>query len=174
MHGSSAEGSRRRESPDHAGGALRGTGHGGRACRAVPDRPTRRLAAPAGAPGGRPGRGPQGGPATGLLAATRAARRGQRLARPAPRDLEPPAGRPAHRDRTREACAKERCMTTGSNRILGTLHIPDGTADGTGTVRLEDRFDTDIDDLWSAFTDPDRLARWLGKVDGDLREGGEF
>jgi uncharacterized protein YndB with AHSA1/START domain len=59
---------------------------------------------------------------------------------------------------------------TGSTRVLGTLRA----ADGTGIVRLEDRFDTDIDDLWSAFTDPDRLARWLGKVDGDLREGGEF
>lgn len=55
-------------------------------------------------------------------------------------------------------------------RVLGTLRA----ADGTGIVRLEDRFATDIDDLWSALTDPGRLARWLGEVDGDLREGGEF
>jgi uncharacterized protein YndB with AHSA1/START domain len=41
-------------------------------------------------------------------------------------------------------------------------------------VRVEDRFDTDIDDLWSAVTDPRRLARWLGEVEGDLRLGGEF
>jgi len=34
--------------------------------------------------------------------------------------------------------------------------------------------DTDIDDLWSALTDPDRLACWHGKVEGDLRPGGEF
>jgi uncharacterized protein YndB with AHSA1/START domain len=60
--------------------------------------------------------------------------------------------------------------TPGSVRTLGTLHA----ADGKGIVRLEDRFDTDIDDLWSALTDPDRLARWLGEVDGDLRRGGEF
>lgn len=33
---------------------------------------------------------------------------------------------------------------------------------------------TDIDDLWSAITDPDRLARWVADVDGDLRPGGEF
>jgi uncharacterized protein YndB with AHSA1/START domain len=41
-------------------------------------------------------------------------------------------------------------------------------------VRIEDRFETDVDDLWSALTDPPRLARWLGEVDGDLRLGGEF
>lgn len=60
--------------------------------------------------------------------------------------------------------------TPDSVRVLGTLRA----ADGTGTVRLEDRFDTDVDDLWSALTDPARLARWLGEVDGDLRQGGEF
>ena len=55
-------------------------------------------------------------------------------------------------------------------RILGSLR----SADGKGVVRVEDRFDTDIDDLWSALTDPRRLARWLGEVEGDLRLGGEF
>lgn len=57
-----------------------------------------------------------------------------------------------------------------SNRIVGTLHA----VDGKGVVRMEDRFDTAIDDLWSALTDPGRLARWLGEFDGDLRLGGEF
>jgi uncharacterized protein YndB with AHSA1/START domain len=56
------------------------------------------------------------------------------------------------------------------DRIVGTLRI----ADGKGVVRMEDRFDTDIDDLWSALTDPGRLARWLGEFEGDLRLGGEF
>jgi uncharacterized protein YndB with AHSA1/START domain len=56
------------------------------------------------------------------------------------------------------------------NRIMGTLRV----ADGKGVVRMEDRFDTDIDDLWSAFTDPGRLARWLGEFEGDLRLGGKF
>ena len=56
------------------------------------------------------------------------------------------------------------------NRIVGTLR----TADGKGVVRMEDRFGTDIDDLWSALTDPGRLARWLGEFEGDLRLGGEF
>ena len=55
-------------------------------------------------------------------------------------------------------------------RILGSLR----SADGKGVVRMEDRFDTDIDDLWSALTDPPRLARWYGQVEGDLRPGGQF
>ncbi|MGW5237616.1 SRPBCC domain-containing protein [Monashia sp. NPDC004114] len=68
---------------------------------------------------------------------------------------------------------QERRMTdnTGRNtRILGSL----GSADGKGVVRIEDRYDTDIDDLWSALTDPRRLARWYGEVEGDLRSGGQF
>ena len=60
--------------------------------------------------------------------------------------------------------------TPGSVRTIGTLR----SADGGGVVRLEDRFATDIDDLWSALTEPERLVRWLGEVDGELRVGGEF
>ena len=56
------------------------------------------------------------------------------------------------------------------SRILGSLRA----ADGTGVVRIEDRFDAGIDDLWSALTDPARLARWHGQVEGNLRPGGEF
>ena len=48
------------------------------------------------------------------------------------------------------------------------------SADGKGIVRMEDRYDTDIGDLWSALTEPGRLARWYGEVAGDLRPGGEF
>ncbi len=55
-------------------------------------------------------------------------------------------------------------------RILGSLR----SADGAGVVRIEDRYDTDVDDLWAAITDPSRLARWFGQVEGDLRPGGEF
>jgi uncharacterized protein YndB with AHSA1/START domain len=55
-------------------------------------------------------------------------------------------------------------------RVLGSLR----TADGKGNVRIEDRYDTDIDDLWSALTEPHRLARWIAEVDGDMRLGGAF
>jgi uncharacterized protein YndB with AHSA1/START domain len=64
-------------------------------------------------------------------------------------------------------------MTSGtrpSSRILGSLR----SADGKGVVRVGDHYDTDINDLWSALTDPGRLARWYGQVEGDLRPGGEF
>ncbi|HEY7429854.1 MAG TPA: SRPBCC domain-containing protein, partial [Streptosporangiaceae bacterium] len=60
--------------------------------------------------------------------------------------------------------------TSGGGRIIGSLR----SAGGAGVVRMEDRFDTGIDDLWSALTDPARLARWHGEVAGDLRPGGEF
>jgi len=59
---------------------------------------------------------------------------------------------------------------TSNDRILGSLR----SADGKGIVRMEERFATDIDDLWSALTDPQRLAGWIGEVEGDLRPGGEF
>jgi uncharacterized protein YndB with AHSA1/START domain len=39
---------------------------------------------------------------------------------------------------------------------------------------MQDRYAVEIDDLWSALTDPQRLARWYGEIDGDLRLGGEF
>ena len=58
----------------------------------------------------------------------------------------------------------------GGHRVVGSLRA----SDGVGVVRMEDRYDTDIDDLWSALTDPTRLARWVAQVHGDLRIGGEF
>jgi uncharacterized protein YndB with AHSA1/START domain len=61
-------------------------------------------------------------------------------------------------------------QASGNPRILGRLQ----SADGRGIARMEDRFDTDIGDLWSAITDPRRLVRWMGEVEGDLRVGGEF
>lgn len=54
-------------------------------------------------------------------------------------------------------------MTTGSTYTLD---------DGSGAVRVEDLYDTTIDDLWQACTVPERLARWIGRVEGDLQEGG--
>ena len=59
---------------------------------------------------------------------------------------------------------------TGNASVLGSLH----SVDGEGVVRMEDRLDTGIDDLWGALTDPDRLAHWYGEVEGELFQGGEF
>jgi uncharacterized protein YndB with AHSA1/START domain len=58
----------------------------------------------------------------------------------------------------------------GSNRIMGSLR----SEDGKGVVRLQHRYDFDVNDLWSAITDPARLACWYAQVDGDLRPGGTF
>jgi uncharacterized protein YndB with AHSA1/START domain len=41
-----------------------------------------------------------------------------------------------------------------------------------GSVRVEDAYDTDVEDLWQACTTPARLARWIAEVSGDLRVGG--
>jgi uncharacterized protein YndB with AHSA1/START domain len=55
--------------------------------------------------------------------------------------------------------------------VTGTMRALDDT---TGAVRVEDVYDTDVEDLWEACTAPDRLARWVVDVAGDLRVGGEF
>lgn len=60
--------------------------------------------------------------------------------------------------------------TRANTRIVGSLR----SVDGKGVVRMEDRYETGIDDLWAALTDPHRLARWVADVEGDLRVGGEF
>jgi uncharacterized protein YndB with AHSA1/START domain len=55
------------------------------------------------------------------------------------------------------------------NQVLGSMRRID---ERRGAVRVEDVYDTDAADLWSALTEPDRLARWLANVEGDLRVGG--
>lgn len=56
-------------------------------------------------------------------------------------------------------------------KTIGIMRALDNTR---GAVRLEDFYDTGIDDLWQACTTPARLARWIAEVSGDLREGGEI
>jgi uncharacterized protein YndB with AHSA1/START domain len=55
-------------------------------------------------------------------------------------------------------------------RVLGSLR----EADGRGIIHVEDVYPTDIDDLWSAISQPSRLGRWLAKVEGDTSIGGSF
>jgi len=54
------------------------------------------------------------------------------------------------------------------SRILGSMRRID---ESRGAVRVEDVYNTDIDDLWSAVTDPDRLRCWIATVEGDFRVG---
>jgi uncharacterized protein YndB with AHSA1/START domain len=58
----------------------------------------------------------------------------------------------------------------GKNGLLGEVRV----VQGVSVVHVEDVYDTDIDDLWAALTEPPRLRRWIAKVDGDLRLGGLF
>lgn len=50
---------------------------------------------------------------------------------------------------------------------------PVGGGEGRSLL-LRHTYDAAVEDVWDACTDPDRLARWLGQVDGDLRPGGTF
>ena len=54
---------------------------------------------------------------------------------------------------------------------IGTLRALDETR---GAVRVEDVYDTGIEDLWEACTTPERLARWIAQVSGDLRVGADI
>jgi uncharacterized protein YndB with AHSA1/START domain len=54
-------------------------------------------------------------------------------------------------------------------KTIGTMRAVDDTR---GAVRVEDVYDTNLEDLWEACTTPERLARWMAEVTGDLREGG--
>ena len=55
--------------------------------------------------------------------------------------------------------------------VSGTMRAID---EARGAIRVERVYDTDIDDLWGACTTPERLARWIAEVSGDLREGGRL
>jgi uncharacterized protein YndB with AHSA1/START domain len=41
-------------------------------------------------------------------------------------------------------------------------------------VSFERDYATSRRDLWSSVTEPERVARWLSPIEGDLREGGSF
>jgi uncharacterized protein YndB with AHSA1/START domain len=50
--------------------------------------------------------------------------------------------------------------TRATDQLLGSLQAEEGK----GIVRMEDRVDARAADVWSALTDPDRLASWLGEA----------
>jgi uncharacterized protein YndB with AHSA1/START domain len=57
-------------------------------------------------------------------------------------------------------------------KTIGTMRAID---EKRGAVRVEDVYDTTIDDLWEACTTPERLGRWITtELSGDLRLGGAF
>src|SRR5262245_31102163 len=42
------------------------------------------------------------------------------------------------------------------------------------SLLLRRTYDATVEDVWSACTEPDRIARWLAPIEGDLRLGGTF
>jgi uncharacterized protein YndB with AHSA1/START domain len=42
------------------------------------------------------------------------------------------------------------------------------------TVTLTRLYDTDVDDLWDALTNAERIPRWFLPIDGDLKLGGKY
>jgi uncharacterized protein YndB with AHSA1/START domain len=68
--------------------------------------------------------------------------------------------------------AKERASVSEHTgiEIESSLH-----SDGAkGLIRLKAVYGSNRDAVWSAITDPEQLALWYGRVEGDLREGGDF
>ena len=54
--------------------------------------------------------------------------------------------------------------------IESSLH-----SDGAkGLIRLTADYGSSTEVVWAAITDPKELALWYGRVEGDLREGGDF
>lgn len=47
-----------------------------------------------------------------------------------------------------------------ANAVDGAMRVEDGV----GVVRVSSVYETSIDDLWAAVTDPERLARWFGDI----------
>ncbi len=58
-----------------------------------------------------------------------------------------------------------------TRRELGNQAVATGEGRSVLLCRV---YDAPIGDVWSACTDPERLGRWLGPIDGDLRPGGTF
>jgi len=54
----------------------------------------------------------------------------------------------------------------------GTSRRISGTG-GERAARMTRRYDFPAEAVWDAWTNPDRLPRWLGEVSGDFRPGGE-
>jgi uncharacterized protein YndB with AHSA1/START domain len=57
------------------------------------------------------------------------------------------------------------------SRAVGTRVLDAGEA---RTVTISQNYDSEIDDVWDACTNPERIPRWFLPVTGELREGGRY
>ncbi|AVT39264.1 SRPBCC family protein [Plantactinospora sp. BB1] len=58
-----------------------------------------------------------------------------------------------------------------THRTVGRAATPVGEA---RTVLLRRTYDTSMDDLWDAVTNPERLPRWFAPVTGEFKLGGRY
>jgi uncharacterized protein YndB with AHSA1/START domain len=69
-------------------------------------------------------------------------------------------------------------MTLDVERHLGAVKRTVSALERDGKparcVTLSRLYDTTVDDLWDAVTNPERLPRWFLPVEGDLRLGGRY
>jgi len=64
---------------------------------------------------------------------------------------------------------------------MSTAQIPQHTVtydtrngEDVATVAVQHRYRGDVDDVWDALTNTERLPRWFAPVSGDLRQGGRY
>ena len=57
------------------------------------------------------------------------------------------------------------------SRQVGSRVLDAGEA---RTVTISQAYDTDVEDLWDACTNPERIPRWFLPVTGELRPGGRY
>jgi uncharacterized protein YndB with AHSA1/START domain len=57
------------------------------------------------------------------------------------------------------------------HRAVGEKRIPAGEG---RTVRLRRDYDAQIDEVWDALTNPERIGRWFLPISGDYRLGGRY
>ncbi|MBX6381745.1 MAG: SRPBCC family protein [Microbispora sp.] len=57
------------------------------------------------------------------------------------------------------------------HRVVGTRDLPEGEA---RTVLLRRTYAAEIEDVWDACTNPERIRRWFLPVSGDLKLGGHY
>jgi len=60
---------------------------------------------------------------------------------------------------------------SSTRRVLGDRTLAAGEA---RVITIRRVYDTTVEDLWDACTNPERIPRWFLPVSGDLREGGRY
>jgi uncharacterized protein YndB with AHSA1/START domain len=60
---------------------------------------------------------------------------------------------------------------SGVDRRIGSRTLEAGTA---RTLTISRVYDTPLEDLWDACTNPERIPRWFLPISGDLRPGGHY